>query len=546
MDKELEAEIHPLKPDDRKPRGNSESQTEKDGSFKKASHHSRFAQCRTVVFFFLLFTCLFVVFIISFIIPCPDRPISQKMWEINYNTAVTYDFMAFKDINEDTVQDVIFLYKDSNSSSSFNTSCADEGFSSPCVFLAAVSGANGSLLWEKPVAQDVASMECFDHQTTKGPPPPSGCFIVGKYNSFLAVDSSIGEILWKLPLSFGVNTSVLSPFLNIPDVTDDEVQDLLLFVRSGREIKSYLYSSSTGEQVGSVSRLNLEGEVGYIMHVTNTGAYYVIFHSASSLYGYSLKDLYEQMTGGKNKFEEDPYWKIMIDNATHRVPPSLSLGTIRYLMKVPGSTGEDILLVKSDACELLDGQTLISKWTLNASEVVRKPVLGYYKPDAVAIVLENGTGIQRKILIVAATSGAILWSYTLNSFAGTPKPATVKTADRRSAFFFWSSNNQMEPVDSQKNLYMFHPTFPNIFLELTNTTKNIVAFNVLFEQSHHASYVLLTGPTNQGWPGLVSLSKQKVKENVLTAQVVWLGAARRENEQTIKDRFYELRYKKEA
>uniref|UniRef100_A0A4X2JXU0 FAM234A/B beta-propeller domain-containing protein n=1 Tax=Vombatus ursinus TaxID=29139 RepID=A0A4X2JXU0_VOMUR len=511
MDKELEAEIHPLKHDDKKPQGNLESRTEKDGSFKKASHHSRFAQCHTVIFCFLLFTCLFVVFIISFIIPCPDH---KNLWEINYNTTVTYDFMAFKDINEDTVQDIIFLYKDTNSSNSFNISCTDEGFSSLCTFLAAVSGANGSLLWEKPVAQEVANMECFDNQTTEGPPPPSGCFIVGKYNSFLAVDSSTGEILWKLPSSFGVNTSVLSPFLNIPDVTDDEVQDLLLFLKSGREIKSYLYSSSTGEQVGSVSRLNLEGEVGYIMHVTNTGAYYITFHSASSLYGYSLKDLYEQMTREKKKFEEDPYWKIMIDNATHRIPPSLSQGTIRYLMKVPRRAEEDILLMKSD-------------WTLNACEVLRKPVLGYYKPGALATVLENGTGVQRKILIVDAASGAILWSYTLNSFAGTPKSATVQTADRRSAFFFWSSTNQMETVDSQKNLYVFHLTFPNIFLELTNITKNIVAFNVLFEQNHHASYVLLTGPMNQEWPGLVSLSKQKVKDNVLTAQVIWLAPAQK-------------------
>ncbi|XP_036594616.1 protein FAM234A [Trichosurus vulpecula] len=544
MDKELEAEIHPLKHDDRKPRGSLENRTEKDRSFKKAPHHSRFAHCRTIVFFFLLFTSLFAVFIISFIIPCPDRPISEKMWEINFNTAVTYDFMAFKDINEDTIQDIFFLYKDSNSSSSFNISCTDEGFSSPCAFLAAVSGANGSLLWERPVAQDVAYMECFNQQMRNG--PPSTCFIVGKQNSFLAVDSSIGEILWHLPWHFGVNDSILSPFLKVPDVTGDGIQDLLLFIKSGSKIKSCLYSSTTGDQVASISHLNLEGEVGYIMHITNTGAYYIIFHSASSLYGYPLKDLYEEMTGEINIFEEDPYWKIMIDNVTHRMPPSLSMETIRYLMKVPGDTGEDILLVKSDACELLDGQKLISKWTLNVSEIVRKPVLGYYKPGATAIVLENGAGVQRKILIVDAASGAILWSYPLIAFAGTPKSATVKTADRRSAFFFWSSSNQTETVDSRKNLYMFHPTFPDIFLEFTNVTKNIVAFNMLFEQNHHASYVLLTGPTSQDWPGLVSLSKQKVKENVLDAEVIWLGQARPENEQTIKDRFYELRYKREA
>ncbi|XP_072458087.1 protein FAM234A isoform X2 [Notamacropus eugenii] len=546
MDKELEAEIHPLKHDDRKPRGNLENQTEKNRSFKKTSHHSGFAQCRTVAFFFLLFSCLFVVFIISFIIPCPDRPISQKMWEINYNTAVTYDFMEFKDINEDTVQDVIFLYKDSNSSSSGNISCTDEGLTSPCVFLAAVSGANGSLLWERPVVQDVAYMECFNYEMPNG--PPSSCFIVGeKKSSFLAVDFTIGEILWHLPWRFGVNDSILSPFLRIPDVTGNGVEDLLLFIRSGREIKSYLYSSTTGDQVGSMSRLNIEGEVGYVMHVTNTGAYYIIFHSASFLLGYPLKEIYDEMTGGRSIFEEDPYWKIMIDNVTHRMPLSLSSGTIRYLMKVPRNTGNDILLVKSDACELLDGQRLILKWTLNMSEVVRKPVLGYYKPGALAIVLENGTGVQRKIFIVDAASGAILWSHTLNAFAGTPKSAAVMTADRRSAFFFWSSSNQMETVDSQKTLYMFHPTFPDNFLELTNITKNIVAFNVLFEQNHHASYVLLTGPTDQDWPGLVSLSKQKVKENVLNARVIWLGQqAKPENEQSIKDRFYELRYKREA
>ncbi|XP_068963819.1 protein FAM234A isoform X1 [Petaurus breviceps papuanus] len=545
MDKESEAEIHPLKHDDRKPRVDLENRTEKDRSFKKASRHSRFAQCRTITFFFLLFTCLFVVFIISFIIPCPDRPISQKMWEINYNTAVTYDLMAFQDINEDTVQDVIFLYKNSNSSSSsFNISCTNEGFSTPCAFLAAVSGANGSLLWERPVAQDVAYMECFDQQMMSG--PSSSCFIVGKNNSFLAVDSSIGVIQWHLPWYFEVNDSILSPFLIIPDVDNDEVEDLLLFFKSGREVKSYLYSRATGDQVGSMSRLNLEGEVGYIMHVTNSGAYYIIFHSASSLYGYALKGLYEEMTGGKSMFEEDPYWKKMIDNVTHRVPPSLSSGTIRYVMKVPGNTGEDILLVKSDACELLDGQRLISKWILNVSEVVRKPVLGYYKPGELAIVLENGTGVQRKILIVDAASGAVLWSHTLNSFSGTPKSASVKTADRRSAFFFWSSSNRKETVDSQKNLYMFHPIFPDNFLELTNITKNVVAFNVLFEQNYHASYVLLTGPTRQDRPGLVSLSKQKVKENVLNSQVIWLGQARPENEQTIRDRFYELRYKREV
>uniref|UniRef100_A0A7N4V7V5 Family with sequence similarity 234 member A n=1 Tax=Sarcophilus harrisii TaxID=9305 RepID=A0A7N4V7V5_SARHA len=498
MEKELEAEIHPLKADERKSQGNLESGIEKDGSFKKTSRHSRFAQCRTVIFFFSLFICLFVVFIISFIIPCPDKSISQKMWRINYNAAVTYDFMTFKDISEDTIQDILFLYKeDSNGdSSNSNNSCTNQGFSTPCVYLAALSGTNGSVLWERPVAQDVAYMECVDRHMMEG--PPSGCFIVGKQHSFLAVDSSIGEIMWNQPWPFGDNDSVLTPFLTIPDLTGNEIQDLLIFTKSGRRIKTYLFSSNTGDQVGSLSYLNLEGEVGYLMHITYTGAYYILFHSASYIYAYPLKDLYEEMTGGKDLFMEDNYWQKMIDNITHRILP-FSSGTIRYLINVPVLKKKDILLVKTDRCELFDGQMFSLQWTLNASEVVRKPVLGYYKPGEHAIVLEAGTGFQRK-----------------------------------------------ETGDYRKTLYMFHPILPYVLLELTNTTKNIVAFNVIFEQKHHASYVLLTGPTSADLPGQVSLSKEKLKESVLNAKVIWLGQTRPENDQTIKDRFYELRYKRET
>lgn len=40
---------------------------------------------------------------------------------------VAYQFLAIEDVNEDKVQDVIFAFKASNGSSSFNTTCSDEG-----------------------------------------------------------------------------------------------------------------------------------------------------------------------------------------------------------------------------------------------------------------------------------------------------------------------------------------------------------------------------------------------------------------------------------
>lgn len=65
------------------------------------------------------------------------------------------------------------------------------GFSSPCSFMAAVSGANGSILWERPIAQDGALVLC-------GVPQPrdsgasSACILMGRPGSLIAVDLLTG------------------------------------------------------------------------------------------------------------------------------------------------------------------------------------------------------------------------------------------------------------------------------------------------------------------------------------------------------------------
>lgn len=63
--------------------------------------------------------------------------------------------------------------------------------SSPCAFVAAVSGANGSVLWEKPVAPDVALADCAVPQLTDAEVAPT-CVLVGRPRSFIAVDVFTG------------------------------------------------------------------------------------------------------------------------------------------------------------------------------------------------------------------------------------------------------------------------------------------------------------------------------------------------------------------
>ncbi|XP_045705183.1 protein FAM234A [Phyllostomus hastatus] len=548
--KDLEAEIHPLKNEDGKLQENLGSQLKKEENLKGAPQQSRLSRCRTAAFFLSLFICLLVVFVISFIVPCPDRLALQGTWRIDYNTAVTYNFLATKDVNRDKVQDVLFLYKNSSSSNNFNQSCADEGFASPCSFVAAVSGANGSILWERPAAQDGGLVLCDVAQPRDSGAAPA-CILVGRAGSFIAVNSSTGETLWRQPNSFGRNTSILSPLLQVPDLDADGAPDLLVLTQEEKEVSSYLYSGSTGHQIGHRGSLSVDKTSDFLLHVTRAGAHYILLSCASSLCGRSVKDIYEKVTGRQSPLRRDPSWEDML-NATKHGLFLHSPGAISHLMNVPGNGGEDLLLVGSEACMLLDGQELAPRWTFGVAQVLRKPTLGHYKPDTLAVVIENGTGVDRQILLLDLSTGAVLWSQALPGLPGHPPSASLPTADHRSAFFFWGLHelvgaNQMEPRDSQNSLYMFHPTLPGVLLELANISTNIVAFQVaLFEPGRHAAYILLTGPDSADAPGLVSMAKHKVQDLILSSRVVRLTEGVTDSDQAIRDRLSRLRYRSET
>ncbi|XP_035939424.1 protein FAM234A isoform X4 [Halichoerus grypus] len=485
--KDLEAEIHPLKNEDKKLQENLGNQAKAEDSLKGSPWQPHLSRCRTVAFFLSLFVCLFVVFVVSFIIPCPDRPASQGVWRIDYNAAVTYDFLATEDINRDRIQDVLFLYKNTNGSNNFNLSCTDEG-----------------------------------------------------------------ETLWSHPSSFGRNASVLSSLLQLPDVDADGAPDLLVLTQEEKEVGGYLYSGSTGHQIGRRGSLGVGGTTGSLLHISPAGAHYILFPcAASSLCGCSVKGLHEKATGNGSPLRSDPRWEGVLNATTPRLLWH-SPGAIRYLMNVPGKTGEDLLLVSSEACVLVDGQDLAPRWTFSAAQVLRKPILGHYKPDTLAVVIENGTGIDRQIVFLDLSTGAVLWKQALPGLPGDPQSASLPTADHRSAFFFWGlhelmGTNQTEPRDAQHTLYVFHPSLPGVLLELANFSANIVAFQaVLFEPSRHAACVLLMGPASPDAPGTVSVAKHKVRDLVPSGRVVRLAEGGPDSDQAVRDRFSRLRYRSEA
>ncbi|KAM6299385.1 protein FAM234A [Aegotheles albertisi] len=545
--KDSEAEIHPLKTEDVKVQENHENSVEGRIISKQSSRLSRLSRWRTAAFFISLFLCLIIVFAFSFIIPCPERPVSERTWFRNYDNAVAYQFLAIEDVNEDKVQDVIFAFKAGNGSSSFNGSCLEEGLPSPCAFIAAVSGTNGRVLWERPAAEEVQWLECGIQQLGGAEAP--GCLVVGKPASLTAIGLRTGEVRWRQSGDFGANYTVLPPVSVIPDVDSDGVQDLIIFIATGDKIKTFIHSGKTGKQIGSTGSLDMDGEARYIRLNLDSSAYF-LFHTENSLYAYSLKDLYSAATGMEIKLpglEQDPQWEKNIDRTTHRLS-LLSPGGIRYLAKIPGRSRENILVVSSEMATLINTQNLQTLWTLNVSRVVSEPLLGYYKPDVLGIVLESEIGPNRKkVMIVESGSGAVQWDLKLNSRVESPGPATLSTADHRSTFLIWgeyqAAGNETRSRAPLQKLYLFHPSYTNVLLELRNSTDQVIAFSAaLFERSRHACYVLLRGPQPGQEPGPVSLMKRKLKEDVSESRVIWLSQVAVDSEQYVRDRLYRMRF----
>ncbi|XP_036248441.1 protein FAM234A [Molothrus ater] len=543
--KDSEAEIHPLKTEDVKAQENHEHYVER--RIIKSSGLSRLSRWRTAAFFISLFLCLIIVFAFSFIIPCPERPVSERTWFQYYNKTVPYPFLAIADVSEDKVQDVLFAFKSGNSSR-FNMSCLDEGLPSPCAFVAAVSGRNGSVLWESPAAEEVQWLQCDIQQLGTAATP--GCLVVEKPLALTALSLNTGEVLWRQSRDFGANYTVLTPLSVIPDVDNDRVQDLMIFITKEGQVKVFIYSGKTGQQLGSTGSLRVDGAARYVRLQLHSSSSYFLFYTEKSVYAYSLKDLCSTVVGVEVKlssFQVDSHLEKNIDHATHLLSP-LRFEDIRYLTKVPGHSRDNILVVDSEMAKLINTKDLHPVWTLNVSRVLSEPLLGYYKPDAHGVVLESEIGPNRKkVMIVESESGAVQWELKLNSGPGSPGPATLPTADHRSAFLMWGDfqepGNDTRPRAPLQKLYLFHPSYTNVVLELRNSTDQIIAFTAaLFERSRHACYVLLRGPQPGEGPGPVSLMKRKLKEDVAVSRVLWLRRTPGDEEQHIRDRLYRMRF----
>ncbi|XP_060642665.2 protein FAM234A isoform X1 [Anolis sagrei] len=532
----------------------------------RRKREERLSRWRAGAFFLALSLCLAAVFAFSFVIPCPVRPRQQHAWSRSYERAAAFPLLALADADEDRVKDVLVALRaaEINSSSGVNSSlagggkgrrCSDAGLPSPCAFLVAHSGTNGSLLWARPMGEELLLLDCaWEH--SGGP----ACLLLGKPDFLAALDLQTGETLWRAAAHFGANATVLGPAHKVPDVNKDDLPDILVFVKVGQQLRSSFYSSSDGTQIGVTAPLPLPDCLGHLLQVMPSGASYLLFHTEQGLFSYSVQQVWRLSVPlpayPSTSLKEDSRWEAAIDDVTHRIA-LLSLGGIHSLTKMEEKPGTNFLARSFSLLEMINGQHLSSVWVIDIPGLLREPVIGSFDLDEIDMIIESQVSpIKKKVMIVEGETGEIDWEVELLQ-PGTvpPQAATIRTADHLSVFLFWgqypedinglgSLGNASQPTPIP-HLYLFHPSLPNVLVEMTNVTEPIVVFEgALFERSRHACYVLLTGPqVSSGSEGTVVLSKRRLKEDVAGGRVLWLGPLATKTDQDVREHFIRMRYR---
>ncbi|XP_076008354.1 protein FAM234A [Genypterus blacodes] len=524
------------------------TQTElKKSDCKEVLCFGKLSHWRTAVFFFSLFLCLTIVFAFSFVIPCPVRPQYLVTWNRTFYHAGTYDFLDFEDANSDKVMDILIVLKDTEGSK--NNTCADEGLPSPCVFVLAVDGTHGDILWERPLAPEFKWAQCgFDREADRN----WDCLLCHS-DQITAIDKLTGVVRWQQPQPPGVNATV--PVLSVPDLDGDKVADMALVTqalgKSDTSTRLLFLSGATGLQIGSEVTVDSPEATKHLLHCTKKASCYLLLQKDTGLYGAPLwRIAANAKTGMGDKLKRDKHWESKV-NATSGLITVYESDSVKHVVRTKRDLDEpaNLVLVTGSEVVMVDGEKLKVVWRVNISSVLSVPSFGYFNKDTVLdVVVEEDIGNNTKrIVILDGTCGDLLWRVDMLASSNSPRPAVVHTTNIFSIFMFWgllpSEANASVPF-TDRRYYMLHPLHYQVLLESTNTMEHIVTFKAtLLEHGRHACYILLTGPESQGAEGTVVLRKQKLKEEVPNSRVLLIGAdLASDSDEEIKLAFNRLRF----
>ncbi|XP_051571070.1 protein FAM234B isoform X2 [Myxocyprinus asiaticus] len=516
---------------------------------------------QTAAFLLPLSCAAVLVLLCAFLIPCPQGALhNTPRWETELGDVggVTSPPVALWDVDGDGLDDVLIGVTNISNDSQPMSSQSKE------YSVMAVSGISGQVLWRRVLREPLISLQC-GLQTGSADPhyrelETSACILISS-SHIISVNASTGRTFWTAAVGNVESHAVLLPDLQgdafpellITTLPADQVSDLALVLISGR----------SGALIGRPVNFNLTAQgklIGPLLHETATGAYYILF-GLGTVEAVSLSYIYSQATGRTASSRvrlKDPNWERLRKNNTTLIHISSGAEQVEFLLplvaglchnhnnldtvSVLNASRSDWILVcgVNSRLSVLKQSDTHAAWTLSLTSIHSRPVSGHFNDDGVPDVLidQSANGI-RKVQIIDGTQGRSLWEAEFVCPRLAVEDSSVLTTSGQSVFLFWAgdpltqSQNvtkaaAAEPV--QRKLFLLHPYYPTILLQLSSTTDTVLTATVSYQsQQKDASYISVSSrPTSSLGLGNRLLKSFSMKAAIAAGQIVQLGDVSRD------------------
>ncbi|KAJ0058211.1 hypothetical protein NL108_009093, partial [Boleophthalmus pectinirostris] len=451
---------------------------------------------RIAAFLVPLVCATLLVLLCAFLIPCQKGKL-RPQWERAFGAGgITPPALALWDVSDDSVEDVLLGVTES-------PTLGNKVYSA-----VALSAVSGQIIWKKPMRERVMYIQCGLQISAQ---KSQVCLLISK-SILMAVNGTTGMSLWSVQLK-----SIESQVVLLPDLQGDSIPDLLISTLPAdttMDLSFTLISGQTGAKLGRSVPFNISGQgklIGPLLHKTQE-AYYILF-GLGNIKAISLCDLYIHATGKMPSNQElrkkDPGWeglKARTNSSTlihifggaedvtflypHVVGYDSNHNNLDTLSNQNSTKSDWVLVYGSSKLSVLRQKDLRKDWTFTSPLIHSQPTSGHFNDDGVLdIFLQHSANGVMKVQIIDGASGRLLWSAEFACPRLDLGSTTMSTSSGQSAFLFWAS----EPIRPQKNvtkttvppgvaageplirkLFLLHPTYPTVVLELNSTTDTAV------------------------------------------------------------------------
>uniref|UniRef100_A0A673H9C3 Protein FAM234B-like n=1 Tax=Sinocyclocheilus rhinocerous TaxID=307959 RepID=A0A673H9C3_9TELE len=426
---------------------------------------------RSAAFLLPLSCAALLVLLCAFLIPCPQGAPLRTQWEreLGDTAGVTSPPIALWDVDGDGLEDVLIgITNFSNDSQPMNAQSKE--FS-----VLALGGGGGQLLWRKLLREPLISVQCGLQTGSSDPLHSSACVLISS-GHMIAINASTGWTLWTTDVGDVESHAVL-----LPDLQGDAFPDLLI-------------ATLPEDQV------TITGAKTFSHHCINTHTHTHTYkrtdshtHTQTHTHIYIYKHIHTH---------KEPSWEhlrksnssslIHISSVSERVDFLLSLvvGSCQRLRNLDGVSA--LNCSRSDWIVLSDSSRRLSVlrasdtrpiWSLGLASIRTRLAAGHFNDDGVPdlLVHRSANGV-RKVQIVDGARGRSLWEAEFVCPRLAVEDSSVLTVTGQSVFLFWAGDPLAQPQNVSKvaepvlrKLFLLHPNYPTILLELSSTTDTILS-----------------------------------------------------------------------